>query len=450
METKIEMLEDNRAKITVTVPASVVDARLAKEYKDVAKSYTIPGFRKGKAPRAVIDSVMGAGYVAARATDSIMEEYLPLAIDGSNLYVVGEPQFGEEEMSLIEAGKDFVFEFTMALRMQAELSSYDNVEIKMIASGATELEVDDQIEIICDSYATFEDAGDHAKAGDGDRIVMNLAATDDKGAKLDNLTTEDFQYTIGSGLFPADFDIAMMGVAAGETREFTMPMGDKPTAFTTPYQDKTQNISFKAEVTGVRVKKAPEMTDAWIEEEFGFQNMAEFRERVSESIAQQKEEQMPILKESSCLAQIVNRLDVEIPADMAEEAEGNLLQDFFRQLQRSGQTFDEYLKSNGLTNDQFKEDIKLQAQDMVKQDLALDAWARHYEIAATEDEIQAEFIKSGVEDWEALYENWKQAGRIHMIREGVVREKALQAIIAGAVVTEVSYDDAKAEEGAAE
>ena len=443
METKIEKLEDNRAKIIVTIPAAEVDGRINKAYKDFAKRYNFPGFRKGKAPRAVIDSAFGPQAVIGTVTEDLVQEYLPLAVDGSGLFVVGDPQFEDEDVAVVEAGKDFTFGAVFQLRLEIELSSYDPVEIEMIAGGASEAEIDDQIEMITAQYATFEESGDHAKAAAGDRLVLNLVANDDKGESLATLTTNDFQYTIGSGLFPVEFDEAVDGIAVGEKREFTMPVAAPGTAFTTPYVGKTESIAFVAECTAVKVKKAPEITDEWIGENFGFDTVAEFRRRVAESLSQQKDQMLPIIKENRCLMTLIERVDVEVPEAMAEEEEANLLQDFFRQLQKQGQTFDSYLKSQGLSNEQFKEDIKLQAQDTVKQNIALDAWARHFEIEATEGDIEAEFIKSGAEDWEALYQNWKENGRIHMVREGVLRAKALQAIVDGAIVTEVAYEAAE-------
>ena len=129
METKIEKLEDNRAKIIVTIPAAEVDGRINKEYKDFAKRYNFPGFRKGKAPRAVIDSAFGPQAVIGTVTEDLVQEYLPLAVDGSGLFVVGDPQFEDEDVAVVEAGKDFTFGAVFQLRLEIELSSYDPVEI---------------------------------------------------------------------------------------------------------------------------------------------------------------------------------------------------------------------------------------------------------------------------------------------------------------------------------
>ena len=121
---------------------------------------------------------------------------------------------------------------------------------------------------------------------------------------------------------------------------------------------------------------------------------------------------------------------------MRESAEATLIQDFFQQLQSQGMTFDRYLMQQGITPDQFKEDVKKQAADVAKQDLALDAWARHFGMEATDEDVTAEFQKSGVEDPAALEKEWRANGQLHMVRQGIMRTKAVYDLMEKAVVSE--------------
>ena len=136
---------------------------------------------------------------------------------------------------------------------------------------------------------------------------------------------------------------------------------------------------------------------------------------------------------------LIVRFEGELPATMVEENETVLLQEFFNQLQRQGMNFDAYLAQTGMTPDQFKSDVKLQAIDEVKQKLALDAWARHYEIEATPEEVSNEFVIAGLEDPKAIEEEWRKSGRLHLIREGIVRSKAMDDVLDKAVVTRVDF-----------
>ena len=440
METKVESLEDNRAKITVTVEASEIDARINRAYKEVAKKNSFPGFRKGKAPRAVIDAAFGAGYVAATVTEDVVNDMMPLAIDGADLFPVGQAQF--DEIASVVAGEDFMFSFSIGLRTEIELSSYEPVAIEMPAAEVTDAEIDMQYDAIIDQYAQFEVAAEGAKAAEGDRLVMAMQAADDKSEKIDQLTSDEFQYTIGSGLMPAEFDEKLVGAAAGDKLEFSVPVAESTAAYLKELVGKTESVSFTIEVKELKTKVAPTVDDAWVADNFGFETVAELRERISESLTQQKADFLPRLKEDRVLYALLERVTDEAPEAMVEEQEQDLLQEFFQQLQRSGQTYDAYLKANNLTAAQVKDDIKQQAAEVVKQNLALDAWARHFEIACEESDVQAEFIKASADEWESLYNSWKQAGRLHLVREGVLRSKAMNAAVEGAVVTEVPFGEA--------
>lgn len=439
METKVESLEDNRAKITVTVEASEIDARINRAYKEVAKKNSFPGFRKGKAPRAVIDAAFGAGYIAATVTEDVVNDMMPLAIDGADLFPVGQAQF--DEIASVAAGEDFTFSFSIGLRTEIELSSYEPVAIEMPAAEVTDAEIDMQYDAIIDQYAQFEVAAEGAKAAEGDRLVMAMQAADDESEKIDQLTSDEFQYTIGSGLMPAEFDEKLVGAAAGDKLEFSVPVAESTAAYLKELVGKTESVSFTIEVKELKTKVAPTVDDAWVADNFGFETVAELRERISESLTQQKADFLPRLKEDRVLYALLERVTDEAPEAMVEEQEQDLLQEFFQQLQRSGQTYDAYLKANNLTAAQVKDDIKQQAAEVVKQNLALDAWARHFEIACEDCDVQAEFIKASADEWESLYNSWKQAGRLHLVREGVLRSKAMNAAVESAVVTEIPFSE---------
>lgn len=200
---------------------------------------------------------------------------------------------------------------------------------------------------------------------------------------------------------------------------------------------KTDKITFEVEVKVVKKKIVPEVTDEWAKEQMGFESVEDLRTRIAESIASQKADIMPRLKENACLYALAERVEAEVPEALREDAEASLIQDFFQQLQSQGMTFDVYLAQQGITPDQFKEDVKQQALDMSKQDLALDAWARHFGMEATDEDVADEFVKSGVEDPKALQAEWRANGQLHMVRQGVLRTKAVQDIMEKAVVTEI-------------
>ena len=436
VETKVEALEGNRAKVTITLDAKDVDARIKNTYKEFANKYNFPGFRKGKAPRPIIDNALGKDAVRASVADEVVNGLSPIAIDEKGLFPISKPEFAEEP-GLVEDGKEYSYTFTIECKPEVELDSYEPVEIELPGEEATDEEVEDQIEHFREHYFTFKDAPANTKVKVDSELTIAMKSTDDKGEAIESLSTEERPYTMGAGLLPEEFEEKLVGLKKGQTAEFDLDMPANPPVLLRALKDKTEKIHFDVEVKAVRKKILPEVTDEWVKETLGFENVEELRTRLAESLTAQKKSMLPGLKERACLNKLLERMDVEVPAAMAEAAEANLLQELFQQLQASGMSFDAYLQQMGLKAENFKDDIKLQAADNVKQDLALDAWARHFDMQVSDADVTMEFVKSGVEDPAALEEDWRKNGQLHMVREGVLRTKAVTDLMDKAVVTEV-------------
>ena len=215
---------------------------------------------------------------------------------------------------------------------------------------------------------------------------------------MESLGAEDRLYEMGQGLFPAAFDEALLGMKKGETKSITLNVAENPCMMTSILKDKTEEVTFEIEIKAVKKKIAPRSLTSGSEGEPGLRRRRRAGVRMGESIEQQKGDIIPRIMENNALFALQERLIGEVPAVMAEEAERDLLQNFFTQLQNQGAYADAYLKAQDITADKFKEDVKLQAVDTVKQNLALDAWARHAGIEVSDEEIVEEFKNSGAQD----------------------------------------------------
>ena len=444
METKVEVLEGNRAKITVTVDESVITDRVKKQYKDFANRYNFPGFRKGKAPRPVVDSMLGKEAVAATVTDEIVNEHYPLAIDASGIYPVGQPDFGEEEMELVKDKQAYEFTFEVDVKPTLELSSYEPVAIEMPHEGATDEQIDEEIDALLEHYYEIVDAPANTKVKEDKYVDMKITATDDSGEIISSITSDSTQYGIGSGLYPKTFDDELIGLKKGDTKQFTMDIPSEPTAMTSTLMGKTQAINFDIEILAVKKKKRPELTDEWVQERIGVSTVEDLRAELAEEIESAQESTFPRLKENRVLTALAERLVDAVPESVIEDSEATLLQDFFAQLQRQGTTLDMYLKQAGITSQQFRDDVKKQAEDMAKQDLALDSYAAHAGIEATDEEIRDEFVNAGASDPDALMKQWRESGQMYLVRQGVLRQKAAKELVESAVVTEEVPEEPKA------
>ena len=433
METSVEVLEGSRARVTVTIDKDTIVARVKKQYKDFANQYNFPGFRKGKAPRPVIDSMLGKSAAVAAVTDELVNETYPLAIDDSGIYPVGQPDFAED-MALVMDGQEFTYSFEIDTKPTFELSGYEPVEMELPAEKVTADEVEEEIDALREHYFEIVDAPESAVLKEDGFIELAIKATDDKGEDVAALSTEGTQYAAGSNLYSAAFDEQVMGMKKGDKKTFTIDVPTDATALTSTLMGKSATVTFEVEALAVRKKKLPKLTDEWVAERLGMDDVASLRQEIEGELQQQRDIMLPRLKESRALAALSERIEGEIPEGLVEEAEQQLLQDFFTQLQRQGMTLDKYLEQQGISSGQFREDIKAQALDMTKQDLALDAWAAHEGIEATEQDILDEFVKAGADDPESLMQEWRRMGQMFLVRQGVLRQKAAADIVEKAKV----------------
>ena len=319
METKVEALQDNQVKLTVTVDAKEVDDRIKKTYKDFAYKYNFPGFRRGKAPRPVIDNALGAEAVPATVTDALLNETYPVAVDEALLYPVSQPKF-EDDSSLVEAGKPFTFTAVVSVKPEFELSSYDPVEIELPAEGASDDEVAEQIDQLREHYYSFEDDAASAKIEEGGYADLKMEATGADGETLETLTTDSRLYGLGVGLFPEAFDKELLGLKKGQKKSFDIDITKDSSMMTSSLADKTDKIHFDIEVLAVKKKILPEVTDQWAKDTLGFEDVADLKARIAESIAKQKADVLPGMKENACLNVLAERLEGDVPESMVVPA----------------------------------------------------------------------------------------------------------------------------------
>ena len=435
MNIKVEALENNQVKFSFEVDADDVDARIKRTYRQVAKRYSFPGFRPGKAPRPVIDNIMGADAVRTTVTEDLVNEVYPQALEENNIVPLQRPDY-QYELELVEDHKPFNFTATVQVKPEYELSSYEPVEVEVPTSEATDEEIDAQIEELRNYYHDFKDANANTKVKPGEFVELTLSATDAEGNDVPALSADHRLYELGQGVYPESFDAELIGLKKGAEKSFDLDLSEDTSAVASSLEKKGM-FHFDVKIDVIKKKIVPEVTEEWAKETFGFEGLEDMRSKIAESIKTQKGSSMVRRKENECLIALGSRLEGELPEAMLEREEANLLQNFYGQLSSMGLTFDKYLTAMDITADQFKEDNKKQAADVVRQDLALDAWARHFDMKATEEDVHNEFAQADLDDPELIENEWRKEGRLPMIRESIVRANALRDVIAQAKVTEV-------------
>ena len=431
---------DNKMAATLTIPAEEVDAAIKRTYKDIAKRYNFQGFRRGHAPRPVIDGIVGREAVLAQATNDLLNAAEPLMLEKLDVTPVGRVGFGpaDADPDLVTEGADYVVASTIGVRPACELESYDAPAVNMPPEEATEAEVDWQVNQLLSYQVTYEDIDEDRPAAEGDVVSVDVENVEGAGhlAGTNRLLALDGQQV------QPELQDAIIGMKKGETKDVSWTREHE-------HEGETHSHTFSVKVTLNSIKHpvTPELDDE-MAKKYGYDTVDAFRAAVKEEIEGDKKTQLPALKEDRVVEAVGKQLKLdEVPADYQNEIFNELAQEFLAQLQRQNISLDMYLRARGVKTDDFIADLHTQAEERARQSLALDALAAHLGLEATEDDIHEEFEKAGVEDVDASVEQWRSEGRLPAIRDSIRRTKALDWLVENAQVTIV---DEVAERAAAE
>lgn len=413
-------VKDGKLTAQVTIEAEKVDAAIKKAAKDAAKRYNFPGFRKGKAPRRVVDSALGKEYILGNATNELIGSNEGAVLNELDIVPVKEGDY--QEIDLCADGTDYTYTVEFKLRPAPELSSYEAVAIEMPPAEVTEAEINQQVDMLMGYHATFEDV--ERAVEDTDYVTVDIKDVENAEA----LAGEGRMFAVGGGNQPKEFDEGLKGMNIGETKTIT---------WTFPGEEET-TASAEVTVKSIRTRNIPELTDDFAKENFGFDGIDAMRDAVKLEIEQDKTTQLPQLKENRAVAELAKRLELEeLDEDYEQSVFQDLGQNFLQSLSSRGMNLDTWLQANRLTADQFIGDLHRQANDVARESLSLDALARNLKVEVTDEDIDAEFANAGVEDVEAAKAAFLADGRMAAIRDSIRRTKAVEWLVENAQVTEV-------------
>lgn len=413
-------VKDGKLTAQVTIEAEKVDAAIKAAAKEAAKKYNFPGFRKGKAPRRVVDSALGKEYILGQATNEIVGSSEGAVLNELDIVPTKEGDY--QELDLCADGTDYTYTVVFSLRPTPELSSYEAVAIEMPPAEVTDAEINQQVDMLMGYHATFEDV--ERAVENGDYVTVDIK--DVEGAEA--LAGEGRMFAVGNGSQPTEFDEGLKGMNIDETKTIT---------WTFPGEEEA-TASAEVTVKGIRERKVPELTDEFAKENFGFDGIDAMRDAVKLEIEQDKTAQLPQLKENRVVAALAERLELEeLDEDYEQSVFQDLGQNFLQSLASRGMNLDTWLQANRMTADQFIGDLHRQAADVARESLALDALARNLEIAVTDEDVDAEFAGAGVEDPDATKAAFLADGRMPAIRDSIRRSKAVDWLVENAQVTEV-------------
>ncbi len=442
LTTSVEPLEGSNAKLTVTVPAQGVDASIAEAYSRISSKLRVPGFRKGKVPRPVVDNYVGRTHVLAEATEGLVNDWYPRAVDAENLRPIESPEI--DELDTVEPGKDYTFTLEVALRPELEVESYDDITVEVPRREVTDADIDAQLGELRERFASLVPVEDRGIEAD-DFVLLSFVGYVD-GDTYEGNTVDKYLYETGRGLMPTEFDEGLMGLRPGAETHIEFPIPEASS--NQEYVGKT--AQFDVEIHEIKAKQLPEVDDDFAAE-MGFDTAEAMREDTRSRLDMQRLLAYNREKEKAAREVLASRTPGVIPDPMIKSRAQSLETDFNTRLQEQGLTLEAYANMTGMTREDFEANILNDAEQAVREDLALESLFRALGFEVTEDDINKELedlaTASKITAEEAR-KKWESMGLMAIIGEGVMHRRAVSWLMENVKTVEVSDEDENASRAA--
>ena len=353
MSVQVEKLEKNMAKLTIEVSAEELEKAIEKVYQKQKKNISIPGFRKGKVPRAMVEKMYGKEVFYEDAANELIPTAYEKAYDECGENIVSTPKV---EVTQIEAGKPFIFTAEVALKPVVTLGAYKGIEVDKVEAAVSDEEVDAEIERERERNERSVSVSDRA-VQDKDQTVIDFEGFVD-GVAFEGGKGENYPLTIGSGAFIPGFEEQLIGKNIGEECDVNV---------TFPEDYHADNLAgkpavFKVTVKEIKEKVLPELDDEFAAEVSEFDTLAEYKEDVKKNLTEKREKDVKNAKEDAVVDAIIENATMDIPEAMIETQQRQMIQEFAQNIQMQGLSIDQYFQFTGLTPEAMMEQVKPQAE----------------------------------------------------------------------------------------
>ena len=383
---KVEQLEQkNMVKLIITVEAAEFEKAIEKAYQKNKNKISIQGFRKGKAPRSIIEKMYGKGVFFEDAANEVIPEAYSKAAKESGLDIVSRPGIDIVE---IEAGKDFVFSAEVAVKPEVTVENYKGIEVDKVPTEVTDADIDAEILRVREQNSRLVSVDGRAVES-GDTAIIDYEGSVD-GVPFEGGKGENHELVIGSHSFIDGFEDQIIGHNIGD--EF-----DVNVTFPNEYHEKSLSgkaAVFKTKVNAIKIKELPEADDEFAQDVSEFDTIDEYKADVRKKLEESKANSAKAAKEDAAIDKIVENTTFDIPGVMIDTQAEQMYDSFANRLQSQGLSMDMYLKYTGLDEEKIMKDIRPQAEKKIKTRLVLDAIAKAENITASDEEIDAEIKKT--------------------------------------------------------
>lgn len=381
MSLQVEKLEKNMAKLTIEVGAVELDKAIESAYQKQKGKISIPGFRKGKVPRQVVEKMYGKEVFYEDAANILIPDAYEKALDECEENIVSSPKI---DVTQIEAGKPFIFTAEVALKPEVKLGKYKGVKVEKSDVAVTDEEVDEVIEKERESNARNIAVEDRA-VKDGDMTVIDFEGFVD-GEAFEGGKGENYPLTIGSGAFIPGFEEQLIGAEIGKEAEVNV---------TFPEDYHAENLKgkaavFKCTVKEIKEKELPELDDEFASEVSEFETLTEYKEDVKKNLEEKKIKEAKESKEREAVEAVVDLSEMDIPEAMIETQQRQMVDEFAQRITMQGLSMEQYFQFTGTSYQQMLENVKPQAEKRIQSRLVLEAIAEAEKIEVSDEEFEKE------------------------------------------------------------
>ncbi|MEI3267148.1 MAG: trigger factor [Frisingicoccus sp.] len=422
MSVQVEKLENNMAKLTIEVAAEEFVAATTKAYHKNKNQISVQGFRKGKAPQAIIEKLYGASIFYEDAANDLIPGAYEAAAKESGLDITSYPNI---DVVQVEKGKPFIFTAEVALRPEVELGEYKGVEIEKVSAEVTEEDVAAEIKKVQEQNSREVTVDRPAK--NGDTVMIDYEGSVN-GELFDGGSAEGYGLVLGSNSFIPGFEDQLVGASAGS---------DVDVHVTFPEAYHAEDLAgkealFKVKVHEVKAKEYPIVDDEFAQDVSDFDTLDEYKEDLKKSLAEKKAQEAKAEKQQKVMDVVVGNAKMDIPEAMVRKSTDDMMNQYAQELGAQGLSMDVYFKYTGMTPQQLAEQLKPQALANIKNRLVLDAIVAAENIEITDEEIEAE-IQRLAESWSMEADKVREYMDVDLMRNDMSAQKALEMITDAAV-----------------
>ena len=426
MSVKVEKLEHNMAKLTIEVPTEELEKAVEKVYQSQKKNISIPGFRKGKVPRTMVEKMYGAEVFYQDAANEIIPDAYEAALKEVEEEIVSMPEVDVVQM---KKGEPFIFTAEVALKPEVKLGQYKGVEVDKIDVTVSDEEVEAEIEKEREKNARTVEVTDRA-VKDGDTVSLDFEGFVD-GVAFEGGKGENHPLTIGSGAFIPGFEEQLVGTEIGADVEVNV---------TFPEDYQADNLAgkaavFKCKVNEIKEKQLPEVDDEFASEVSAFDTLEAYKADLKQNLEDKKFKEAKSAKTDAVIDAIIASSEMDIPEAMIKTEQRQMLNDFAQRMQMQGLSMEQYFQFTGTTADMLMEQSKPQAEQRIKTSLVIDAIVAAENIEATEEEF-AEELKTMAEVYQMeedkIVETLGEQGKASVMKD-IKAKKAAEFVTENAV-----------------